>query len=385
MRKKMDFEILETITTNQTNIYNQFLLYCAEKTARKKSNPEDKKRRRSQFNSCKKSIMSNFDYSIDFQKLISLWWADEIKWYKKNQDYGQIHTIYALLYRSLLLFFQNYRSCPFIEYTKKGNKLDNKEFCIENQKLFRKFLNQSIKIIPSQKKFRPIIDILPLLKNLKKIDINEQIYSATHKLYGKDWDIAKGVVVGSGTGVVASIFLGPIIGGYIGNLAGLYGAAATSYGLAFLGGGSLAAGGFGMAGGSFILGLGFGLTNGVRRGVKNAPIDELNKMQAQVLLPQLLVIGRLLFENGNMEIPAFIHKTLSKRLTEFEKRLQKLEKAYNKLTDVSNNKEAIKNMKQSITSVKKIISLYKKAKNMSASYDWYSGYDMYKEVKAWAS
>ena len=385
MRKKMNFEILETITTNQTNIYNQFFLYCVEKTARKKAKPEDKKRRRSQFNSCKKSIMPDFDYSIDFQELISRWWANEIKWYKQNQDYGQIHRIYALLYRSLLLFFKNSSSCPFIVQTKKGNKLDNKEFCIENQKLFKKFLNQSIKIIPSQKKFKPIVDILPLLKSLKKIDINEQIYSATHKLYGKDWNIAKGVVVGGGTGVVASIFLGPIIGGYIGNFAGLYGAAATSYGLAFLGGGSLAAGGFGMAGGSFVLGLGFGLANGVRCGVKNAPIDELNKLQAQVLLPQLLVIGRLLFENGNMEIPAFIHRTLFKRLTEFEKRLQKLENEYDKLIEVFDDEKEIKNVEQSSASVKKIISLYKKAKNMSASYDWYSGYDMYKEVTAWAS
>ncbi|MDE0518456.1 MAG: hypothetical protein OXH36_02720 [Bdellovibrionales bacterium] len=385
MRKKMDFQILETITNNQTNIYNQLLLYCAEKTARKKSNPEDKRRRRSQFNSCKKSIMPDFNYSIDFQELVSRWWADEIKWYKKNQDYGQIYTIYALLYRSLLLFFKNSSSCPFMVQTKKGNKIDKKEFCIENQKLFKKFLNQSIKIIPSQRKFQPIIDILPFLKNLKKIDINEQIYSATHKLYGQDWNIVKGVVVGGGTGVVASIFLGPIIGGYIGNLAGLYGAAATSYGLAFLGGGSLAAGGFGMVGGSFVLGLGFGLTNGVRCGVKNAPIDELNKMQAQILLPLLLGIGRLLFENGNTEIPALIHKTLSKRLTEFEKRLQKFENKYDKLLEAFDDEKEIKNIEQSITSVEKTISLYDKATDMSASYDWCSGYDIFKEVKAWAS
>ena len=212
--------------------------------------------------------MPDFNYSVDFQELVNQWWSDESKWYKKNQSYDQVSAIYNLLYRLLLLFFKNSNSCPFIVKTKKGNKFDNKEFCIENEKLFKKFLNKSIKIIPSQRKFQSISGIIPFLKNLKSVNINEEIYSATHKLYGQDWKIAKGVVLGSGTGVVTSIFLGPIIGGYIGNLAGLYGAAATSYGLAFLGGGSLAAGGFGMAGGSFILGLGFGLTNGVRCGGK---------------------------------------------------------------------------------------------------------------------
>lgn len=64
----MDFEILETITNNQTSIYNQLLLYCAEKTARKTSNPEDKKRRKSQFNNYKKSILPDFNYSIDFNE-----------------------------------------------------------------------------------------------------------------------------------------------------------------------------------------------------------------------------------------------------------------------------------------------------------------------------
>ena len=127
------------------------------------------------------------------------------------------------------------------------------------------------------------------------------------------------------------------------------------------------------------------LTNGVRCGVKNAPIDELNRMQAQVLLPLLLAIGRLLFENGNMEIPTLIHRTISKRLKEFEKRLQKLESRYDKLIDVSDNEEEIENTEKSVNSVKNLISLYKKANSMSISYDWFSGYDMYKEVKAWVS
>src|SRR5699024_7779034 len=45
----------------------------------------------------------------------------------------------------------------------------------------------------------------------------------------------------------------PAIGGAIGTLGGLSGAAATSHGLALLGGGSLAAGGLGMAGGTAVV------------------------------------------------------------------------------------------------------------------------------------
>ena len=101
-----------------------------------------------------------------------------------------------------------------------------------------------------------------------------------------------------------------------------------------------------MAGGSIVLGLGFGLSNGIRCGVKNAPIDELNSIQAQVLLPLLLAIGRLLFENGNEEIPKFIHKAISKISKELEKRLQKLKNRYEKLIDTSDDKEEIKKCKK---------------------------------------
>ena len=128
-------------------------------------------------------------------------------------------------------------------------------------------------------------------------------------MFGKDWNIIKGVFVGGGTGIVASLFLGPVIGGYIGNLAGFSGAAAASYGLALLGGGSLASGGFGMAGGSFILGLGFGLNNGIRGGIKSIKKDKLNQMQITVYLPSLLAIGRLQYENGDKKIPKLIYKT----------------------------------------------------------------------------
>ena len=330
--------------------------------------------------------MPDFKYSVDFQKLSAKWWIDEIKWYKKqSKSYGHEKIINALLYRLQIVFFQSHGSCPFYKENKKGRAPDSKEFSIKNQKLFKRFLNQSIKIISSQEQFQQIADTLPLLRKIKEINITERIYSATHKLHGKDWDIAKGLVIGSITGGVASIFLGPVIGGYIGNLAGFSGAAATSYGLALLGGGSLVAGGFGMTGGSIMLALGFSISNGVRLGLKNVSLDELNRIQAQVFLPLLLAIGRFQFENEGMEIPKLIHGAISKRLKEFEKRLKILEKKYERLLDDFNNEKKIKNIKKSINSVKKSIGLYDKAKDMSVSYNWLSGYDIFKEIKSWAS
>ena len=294
-KSKINFKVLESITKSQRDISNWLLLYCTEKTT-KKPNIKDKERRRNQLNDYKKTIMPDFKYTTDFKKLNSQWWIDEIKWYKKQSKSFEHETlINILLYRLQVVFFRNHSNCFFYKETKKRKKIDSKEFIIENQKIIRKFLNQSIKIISAERKFKPINDVIPFLKNMKKIDITEKVFSSTHKLLGKDWHIARGIVIGAGTGLITSIFLGPVIGTYIGELAGFSGAAATSYGLAFLGGGSLAAGGFGMAGGSFILGLGFGITNGVRGGLKGASIDKLNQMQAEISLPLLLAIGRLQF------------------------------------------------------------------------------------------
>jgi hypothetical protein len=69
------------------------------------------------------------------------------------------------------------------------------------------------------------------------------------------------LIAGSVALAVGAVFLtggtgGPVvvaIGTWIGEMAGLYGAAATSYGLALLGGGALTAGGLGMIGGAVIL------------------------------------------------------------------------------------------------------------------------------------
>lgn len=74
---------------------------------------------------------------------------------------------------------------------------------------------------------------------------------------GYNWDaITKVACTGVGGAVLlapAAVFAAPAVGGAIGSMMGLSGAAATSAGLALLGGGSLASGGFGMVGGTCVL------------------------------------------------------------------------------------------------------------------------------------
>jgi hypothetical protein len=67
--------------------------------------------------------------------------------------------------------------------------------------------------------------------------------------------IAIGAIVFFTGGLASPLVAGPAaaIGGLIGSMMGLSGAAATSYGLALLGGGSIAAGGLGMAGGAALV------------------------------------------------------------------------------------------------------------------------------------
>ncbi len=97
--------------------------------------------------------------------------------------------------------------------------------------------------------------------------VAEPVYSAESASFGGfykesgaiGWIIAgiaaliAGSVIFFTGGTASPIVVG--IGTYIGNMAGLYGIAATNYGLALLGGGSIASGGFGIAGGVAVLTL----------------------------------------------------------------------------------------------------------------------------------
>jgi len=81
----------------------------------------------------------------------------------------------------------------------------------------------------------------------------EAFFSSVSGYWGK---LVRTALIGSVT--LASVLLVSAvpIAAFIGGLAGLHGAAAISFGLAFLGGGSLAAGGMGMAGGVMVVGVG---------------------------------------------------------------------------------------------------------------------------------
>ncbi len=65
--------------------------------------------------------------------------------------------------------------------------------------------------------------------------------------------IGAGATIGFGITGPLALAAAPAIGGFIGVMGGLSGAAATSAGLALVGGGSLAAGGLGMAGGTAVI------------------------------------------------------------------------------------------------------------------------------------
>ena len=399
-RNQVNFEMLESVSKTQQDIRKKLFLHCAKQAVRK-TQGKDKQRRQEQFDELKKSIMPEFsDDSLALKRIEKQWRKEEIKWWKKQAgEYERTDIINSLSYRLLSVFFTNHIHCPFYIKNRKGRKPDCKDFQEENQKLFRKFLNQSITVGSFYERLSCLAR--SILKKIKKTNIHEScdsdpgglrewrpseikktnipssFGSAAHKLYGKDWDIAKGLVIGGAAGGVAGVFLGPVIGGYIGKLAGLSGAAATSYGLALLGGGSLASGGLGMAGGSAFLGLGFGIANGVRHGAKGASIDELNMMQSQSLLPALLATGRALFESGDGAIPDLIHKTVSKRLKEQEQRLKKLESEYDANSEDEKKRE---NLEKSIQSAERSVKLYRRAKDMSLRYDWQSGYDIWKSV-----
>ena len=97
----------------------------------------------------------------------------------------------------------------------------------------------------------------------------------------------------------ASLLAAPAVGGAIGTLVGLQGAAASSYGLALLGGGSLAAGGFGMAGGTIVVAsVGAALGGALGASVTNAYVREdksfaIEKLQDGTGVPVVLCNGFL--------------------------------------------------------------------------------------------
>ena len=372
MQKKIDFEILEKATQQQKMITNWLLLKCADLTVTTAKVGREKRQKK--FDELKKSIMPDFNGEADsLNSVVKEWWQEEVEWQSEYKSKIQGSFDKFLLYRLQRIFFKNHGSNPFKDTVRRlvfsKKVVMSEDFYQINQNLFGDFLKNSIEIISHDKEFESLISIIGGLKILQKVNISECVASTTHKIFGKDWKMAQGFFVGGGIGVISSIFFGPVIGTAIGEMAGFSGAAATSYGLAFLGGGSLASGGLGMAGGSMVLGLGFGIVNGAR-GVNNVSQDDLDHAQAGAILPLLLSIGRIQYQElGDKEVSGLIHNAASQRLRELDQRLVELKK-----TSKSADKKKFK-------VVEETKSLYQNAVNMSNLYDWYSGHDIWKKAK----
>lgn len=105
--------------------------------------------------------------------------------------------------------------------------------------------------IPSFEKLEATVDGVPDWEDWLKFE-KRNLARATR--------VVGGVVLSAAVVTPAAWVAAPAIGGAVGGMTGLYGAAATSHGLAILGGGSVAAGGLGMAGGtSVVTAVGAGL------------------------------------------------------------------------------------------------------------------------------
>jgi len=111
--------------------------------------------------------------------------------------------------------------------------------------------------------------------------------------------VVSAVVITAAAVTPAAWVAAPAIGGAVGSLTGLTGAAATSHGLALLGGGSLATGGFGMAGGTAVVTAVGGGVGGVLGGtataayVKADPSFGVKKLRDGEGTPVLLASGFL--------------------------------------------------------------------------------------------
>ena len=341
-QKSIDFATLG-YNKEQGKIFNWLLLECAKWTV-KTSRREDRGQYQLDFEKLKKAIMPDFDsIDLEMEDIVEEWWMEEKKWYSDNSnDFSKKQLEKFLIFRLQEVFFKNHVGNPFSKEKKKV-RVPSDEFYKINQNLFEDFLEHSKCLISSQGDFSEIEPIVGLIERLEGVNIEEAVSSANHEVYGKDWKVFKGILFGGVAGVGASMFLGPIIGGAIGNMAGFSGIVATNYGLALLGGGSLASGGLGMAGGSLLVGLGYGVYQGSKK-IKNASQDELNNAQARIMLPLTLAMGRIQREKiKDRTIPALIRRTVTERLKEHEKRLERLE-----MSDNKNDQEKIKTVEQTV-------------------------------------
>ena len=370
------FENLEKITERQKDISNYLLSRAStESIYDSKLSEKDRKRREKQSSEFVNKLVgeSIFDHGGSYNVIAKQWLEDELYWVKNVADSDDNYVPEKLIYRVLALFLRNHTLCPFIKEEKsilgkKSSIADNNYFENLNLQHYRHFANEILKVIPSFN-FEFFNNIASNKKNISDINIDQELFSARYKLLGKDFDLLKGLVIGGTVGVITSFALGPVIGTWIGEAAGLYGAAATNYGLALLGGGSLASGGFGMAGGSVVLGIAFGGSKATYSGIKGLNIELLELTQALKNLPILLAVGRILKEMGCEYLPSTIAKLIFDRYQESERKYAYLYHQYKEDKEKEKEKQ-----------LQRTTATYKAAWELAKDYSWVSGYEVYRKV-----
>jgi hypothetical protein len=363
---------LEKISQKQLSIINQLWLSKAEISIHKSNKFEVKARRRGQLQELRK-ILPDIDNNVPVADLTKQWWEEEIKWLSNLVDPAGVEAM--LCYRYLIIFYKNLTQCPFTEtikpmFGKEKTVADSKDYELAVQDAFDESLQVSLSHL-SRTEDAHIKRVLPTLQKLQGLNLDKNLYSARHKLMDKDIAILKGVVVGGAVGIAASIFVGPVIGTWIGELAGFSGAAATSYGLALLGGGSIASGGFGMAGGTALVGVISGSYQGFTVGKSEVEIELFGLATSAKNLPILLALGRDLKELGCRDLAFDIRRHITGKKTELDMHLIEMER--NQSKDAKHSK--------AIEALKDNIQLYEQANEMASAYDWMSLYDAIKWVK----
>ncbi len=365
--------VLEKISSKQSEIGNQLWLLASEIAIHKGQNSKIRARRKSQLSDLKKSI--DIDSPRPGNKAImEQWWKEETLWIESILEDQVTPLAAGLTYRFLVTFYKNHALCPFTEVKKnlmlkECTVADARDFESANQSIFEECVELSLQIIPTFPCL-PVKSLLSAFESLSNEDLDKNLYSARHKLLNRDIEILKGIAIGGSVGVATSVFAGPIIGTWIGEMAGLSGAAATSYGLALLGGGSLASGGLGMAGGSTVLGIAFAGTSAFYSGKSELEIQILDLVATAKNLPILLAVGRTMKEQEWTEFSWDIREVIEKAKIDHELRLRTLERDLRR-KDLH---------KRAIQSLKDNLALYQRAIEMSTDYDWISGYDLLRRV-----
>jgi len=200
----------------------------------------------------------------------------------------------------------------------------------------------ALKSIYSQKKkeeqiLNPYIkEITDELKDVTFAEIKEahhHYFNALKNILPAKYRPKSSAAIILGAAVVFAITGGlsaPIIGGAIGGVLGLSGAAATSAGLAMLGGGALTIGGFGMAGGTFVI-IGGGALLGSLMGFS---ISEQLFKDSNFVLSQLAKIETILnnFYNWEPDLTYEIIKALREITNQMEQAPNK--KDYDKTKEI---------------------------------------------------